>query len=957
VRQTAFHLGRFTALLALGVPVLIAQGVQTGDLSGSVMSADGKLLPGATIRIETSRGTRTGVSDDKGTFRFPLLVVGPVKVTATAPGYVGSSVTTNVSLGRTEILDFKLRPQQEAGAIVAVVASTSAVDTTEVKDGKNTTMLEVENLPINNRAVGNLLLLTPGTSTDANGQTIRGSQNTQVQYVVDGVDIQDTVTGGTGLFMNEDMIQEMQVVTGGASADYGRFTGGSVNVVTKSGGNEFEGLARYQLTNPVWNAYNPMQRVGAGFQNHTSTTQNYTFSGPIWKDHLWFIIGYRTVSPTQLTARYTTAPAVYGGNQLYYLEQLDTRKDIKLDWQITPDHRVYVGYNFTDRGQKNRDYASFAGGGGSTSLQTLSDQPNTYGYTTVGWVGTFGSNLGASVRYGDKKEQLGGSTGGGVGPRDQTMMFDLNTGHAYDNGYFGPDGDQRPVRNATAFVNWFGNGLGEHQVKVGVDWFESKRNAANSQSPNNMIIGFNGWKVDPTNGGSLTDINNRVFDVNSPGSTYLTVYVPAANATTKNTTTSFYVNDKWKLDAHWSFNLGLRYDASKSVSDIGAQNYSASTLSPRLTAMYDLKGDGSWVVSANYDIYSGLVNQGSTDNASGVGNPGAYSYTYVAGDPEKRSSWSTAAFSTFDPGKYRSSNTIDPNLKPPSVRELSVTVKHADGKGGSWSATAVKRTWMDGVDDFYSINPHPVDANDNVLQTIKNDPTMVREYLGFEFQYSKQFNEKFSMGGNLTLSELKGNYEGGQVGTTGAANNFGPYGLYANGPTRDQLEPYGFLRADVPLVAQAWGNYLVTLGKGRLSFGFFANFTSGAPYSTTAVVALPSTVPAALGSTYTRYFGARGNYRFPNQYNTNLQVSYDLPVYKKMAYFLRANITNLFNHQLMTSYTTSGNAYVLSGSSYIKDTGNSSKAVFLPSSTFGKAASGGNFLNGRQVTFVTGIRF
>ena len=408
------RMGRITALLALGGgTALIAQGVQTGNVAGTVKDATtGKPISGATVILKTPQGDRQTTSDAQGTFRFGLLSPENAQLVISAHGHITASTNLRVNIGLTSTYDFTLKPIQETGAVVVVSAAESVIDPSETKTGENYALQDVNALPINNRTITSIASLTPGVSADSNGITIRGSQATQVQYLVDGADVMDPVTGGPAVRLNEEMLEEVQVVTGGASAEYGRFTGGVGNTTTKSGTNEFKGVARYDLTNLSWNAYNPLDRGAKGtytFPNHTNTVQQYVFSGPIIKDHLFFVVGYRTTSPQTSTPQSTTG--LDGtGNPIGIpnaATRSEERKDIKLDWQINENNRVFWQYNKTDSKRRNIDYPTMFGYG-STTVDTLSSQNDTFSYVTFGYLGQISSNLLLSARFNQKKETLGG---------------------------------------------------------------------------------------------------------------------------------------------------------------------------------------------------------------------------------------------------------------------------------------------------------------------------------------------------------------------------------------------------------------------------------------------------------------------------------------------------------------------------------------------------------------------
>jgi len=954
IRKSKF-LDRLSVLLALsGGTVLVAQGTQTGNLSGVVKNATtGQPIAGARMVLTTAQGDRATTSNAQGVFRFALLIPGPVTIKVSAEGYIGASLVTRVNLGETNVTDFPLKAINEAAATVTVLATANNIDKTDAKTGQSFAVDRINDLPIPiaARTITGIANLAPGIGLDANGLTIRGAQSTQVLYLVDGADVADPITGGVAVNLNEDMLSDVQVISGGISAEYGRFTGGVVNSVTRSGTNEFSGVVRLSVSDPAWNAYNPLNRGLSGaitFTDIHNVQQNLVVAGPIIKDKLFFVVGYRANAPfKQSTSAQTTADPAFGGGVPYNATRTDDRKDLKLDWQINAEHRLFWQYNKTEIDQTGRDYSN-AFFGGSTSLATLSNQPNSFSYYTLGYQWQITSNMLFAAHYGYKKETLGGPGGGGQGGPDAPMMIDLKTFYAFDNGVFGADPDSRPIQNGNISLVSFLNWMGEHELKVGLDWYESSHSAANSQTPSGMFVYFNGFTANPATGGS-TDLSNRVFVPNNPSKTFLDQWIPFFGARTKNTITAAYANDKWKLNSNWSFNLGVRADQFKSDNDLGVNNYSLSTLSPRLAAIWDLHGDGAWVAQLAFGQYVGQVLQGATDNTSVVGNPAEYDYAYVAGPGNLRSSYSNTPFFVFDPSLYRHSNLIDPNLKMPTMQEVSISLKHADAHGGLWSMAYSRRRWRNFVDDFKSPQPNPIDANDQVLTVIQNDPSLVRKYWSLELQFQQQVTAAFSIGGNVTFSELQGNYEGGQVGTTEQINNFGPLGgqpgAYPDAPTRNQLAPYGNLQADVPVRARVLSNFVIPVGRGKLNLGWIGSYTSGATYDKKVPgVPLPSTVPTTLsGSTYTEYFGPRGAFRFPDTYRLDMQIAYEVPVWRRANFFAQLTLQNFTNHQLQATWNTTQSL--------------DSSGGWSTGSAYGLPRTSNDYIIARTVNFSTGVKF
>lgn len=939
--RNSFNLSRIAVLLAFGsTAALVAQGVQYGTVTGTVKSSKGAVIAGARVVIQTGQGDRTAIADANGNYRFPSLVPqSNTKITVSAAGYVGASIDTRVSLGTNNIVDFALKAVADVSTTVVVTASSGVIDSTEAKTGANLSLESINALPINNRNITAIASLSPGVSSDSNGITVRGSQATQVQYLVDGADVMDPVTGGPAVRLNEEMLEEVQVISGAASAEYGRFTGGVVNTVTKSGTNDFHGVARFDATNPKWNAYNPLNRGSNGkteFLNHTGVIQQYVVSGPIIKDHLFFVVGYRTTSPSTAVPGTTTSPD-WGGVG-FVRTVSEERKDLKIDWQINNSHKVFWQYNKTVAQSLSRDYPALFGYG-STSLETLSDQADNFQYVTFGYLGQLTNSLLLDIRMNQKKETLGGSAGasGGKGGKNTPMWIDASGSFdVFDNGFFSNDGDSRPIRTANASLTWFVDAAGSHEIKTGIQLYESKRASANAQTPSNYEIYFNGFNVDKAHGGTSA-ASNRHMDIGDNDHSYLEYWEPIFGAITKNTITGLYINDKWKVNGNWAFNLGLRYDKFVSKDDLGRDNFSIDGLSPRLSAIWDIKGDASQVLSANYSIYQGQVIQGATDASSPAGNPIQHDYSYLGGNPLKadgtlnRAAFANTEFFLDDPFRQRNV-TIDPNLKPPQMTEMAVNYATRDEKGATWTIGFTRRVWDHSVDDFKT-----VDGTGTLKTVIKNDPGIKRNYIGLELTWQTKVNEHFSYGGNLTLSRLRGNYEGGQVGTTEQKNNYGP-----NGPIDSRIAPMGNLAADRPIAVVGNATYTQPLGRGSLNFGFLGIFNSGAPYSLAGANANPG-VGAGYATTYTRFFGERGAERFPNNYRLDLQVSYDVKVWKTLDFFIRGNITNLFNTQMITTWNTSGTT--------------SSTGTYVFGSSFGRPTSSTNYLTARTINIAGGFKF
>ena len=160
--------------------------------------------------------------------------------------------------------------------------------------------------------------------------TIGGAFAYDNVFLMDGVDINDNVLGTPNNLFIEDAIQEVQVLTSGISAEYGRFSGGVVNVITRSGGNTFSGAFRTNFTNPAWSVETPFEKsAGTSRASKLSPTYEATAGGPVLRDRLWFFGGSRVER--------TTTQSTFAQTRIPYTSRNDnTRYEAKLTGTIAP---------------------------------------------------------------------------------------------------------------------------------------------------------------------------------------------------------------------------------------------------------------------------------------------------------------------------------------------------------------------------------------------------------------------------------------------------------------------------------------------------------------------------------------------------------------------------------------------------------------------------------------------
>ncbi len=294
-----------------------AQSISTAQLKGTVKDATGAVIPNATVTAtDSSKGfSRVSTADGNGAYALLQLPPGSYTVAVTSAGFnrlVQNDVVLTV--GEQAELPFTL----EIGGADTTVTVNSGAETIETdRSSQSTTVdqVEITNLPTNGRNYVNFTLTNSQIARDStpsvgaiptSGLNFGGTNARSNSINLDGADVGDYLSGGSRSTVSQDAVQEFQIITNGFSAEYGRASGGVVNIVTKSGSNDTHASAfgflrnRYlQATNPFSNVYQPAYtRVQAGF----------TLGGAIKKDRTFYFFG------TEITRREESGFSTIGAN-------------------------------------------------------------------------------------------------------------------------------------------------------------------------------------------------------------------------------------------------------------------------------------------------------------------------------------------------------------------------------------------------------------------------------------------------------------------------------------------------------------------------------------------------------------------------------------------------------------------------------------------------------------------
>jgi len=306
------RIGRSIVLFALLLFVSSAAFAQltTADILGTVTDGTGAVVPNANV-VLTNLGTnqtRTGQTNGSGDYSFTLLPVGHYSISIKATGFQ-ASITKDLAVeaGDRARNDVQLQLGAES-TVIEVTASTPLLQADSATVSSTVTAKAVQDLPLNGRNFVQLVQLVPGANegpgnglssggrpddrrTNAAGISVNGQDDTLNNWVVDGVDDNERIIGSIGVKPNVEGIQEITVQTNSYAPEAGRTAGGVINIVTRSGTNQFHGSVYEFFRNDIFDARSVLQTTG----NKPELRQNQfggSIGGPIFRDRTFFYFDY-----------------------------------------------------------------------------------------------------------------------------------------------------------------------------------------------------------------------------------------------------------------------------------------------------------------------------------------------------------------------------------------------------------------------------------------------------------------------------------------------------------------------------------------------------------------------------------------------------------------------------------------------------------------------------------------
>jgi len=620
-------------ILLLSCVGVFAQGTAVGAMGGTVSDLKGDVITGATVTV-TNKATgmeRTATTNESGEYKLDFLPAGRYAIKVSASGF-GEVTSDNVELliGQTNSLNFTMNPGVQT-ATVTVTEETELLNREKTDVSTNITPREVQDLPLNGRDLGNLAYLAPGVKpVDSYDPTkrriavfaVNGSSGRNVNVTVNGIDNKDNTVGGPVMQFPLEAIQEFVISTQRFSAVNGRSEGAAVNVVTKSGGNQFHGSLFFFLRDKKLNAneVDPLTGIKRAVKPPFNRKQyGGSIGGPINKgDHpTFFFFAYErqkeaTSIPT--TSQAQTELALVTGlgakpSATLPTPYKDRRWNARIDHTINSRHNIFASFN---------DQSNLGLNDQATPTSDLTAGNFTKNRLLLGNV-TLNSALSSTV--------INAATVGYSYWNNLIDSENLVPTFNFPNGItFGTNTNvpQQSYQSKYQFKDDLSINRGAHTFRTGFDYLWEPK-----------LGGF--FKFNPTLQIDFLDLPS-VITTNTakypqkfatPGAVVgmsATSGDPYFNLPGGAKMFGVYFQDDWKVNRNLTLNLGLRYDkdfnligtraqeknrtylALKAINHLAARalpHDDGRDFSPRVGFAWDMTGRGKHILRGGYGLYYG----------------------------------------------------------------------------------------------------------------------------------------------------------------------------------------------------------------------------------------------------------------------------------------------------------------------------------------------------------------
>jgi len=879
------------------VVVASAQHVQAapfGSLGGRAADPQGNPIAGASVvlRSDELRHERSSSTDGNGNYFFYGLPPGDYDLSFSLAGRTSVERRALVELGRITRTDAVLEPSESEETVFILALTSPAVETSAV--GGNFAADEVDAIALD-RDLGEIVGLGPGIEkrtprADLGQVSIAGSFAYDTIFLLDGGEIADGRFGIAAHWQSaaaklyiEDAIQETQVLTSSVPVEYGRFSGGVVNAITRSGGVELRGSIRVDASNPRWREQTSLESTaGVSRRSDLDTVLSGTLGGALLGDRLFYFVAGHDGDKTEAT--------IFGVTNERRFERVEDRRyHARMGASVGSRHELTAILSTSD--------TDLEGASLPISVESATVARSLVGLDLV------------TFRYSGVLGPRWFVEAGLSGQRSETEWLDAVDSEDLHSApfltltqepahYGAPLLD--PLQPAEmerdrvhGVVSYFADGgrFGSHDLQIGVESFSSRATGRAPAGSSRLQLRTD-YLTGPR-GEALLDDGARLQPVFVPGRTQLLESLLSPSSSVAVESTAVHASDRWLVDGRWSLAAGLRFESSRTFESEAGGNADFERLLPRFVVAFDPRRDGAVRIEAGYAEYSGDHGRAGLARGAGRGGVSALARTYAG---------PAGVGLDFAPGFDRdlyvlrggsSPSTLvdlEENLRAPLTQELTLTTATRLGPLGYVELVWVRRHVAEFVEDFtvFENGTSTVSALGSLLlvdnTSVRNTGVPGREYEALQLQGSIRLRKHWLLSGNWT-EQLRnhGNFESDSA--TGF-EGFSPFGDYPDILVAERSAPNGRLRGFRERRARAWTVYEFPLGKGgTVAVGALYRYDSKPYFSAVARAAPLSEAQIARDPGYALpptaqdvYFGLRGDFGLDGSHILDLSLRYTLPV-------------------------------------------------------------------------------
>jgi hypothetical protein len=630
----------FVLALGLGLASMAAFGQQpTGSIEGTVTDPQGAVVQNATVSVRNTatNATRDATTGSDGHYRVTELLPGHYEVKVSGANFKTSVASdVNVNVGQNLALDVKLEIGGATEQVTIVGGGEAQIDRTDNTVAGVVNTRQIQNLPLNGRNFLDLAQLQPGvervdgasfdpTKANYTGVSIAGQAGRSTQITVDGGSVVDNIVGTTVQNFSQEIVQEFQLGISNYDLSTGASATGSVNIISRSGSNNFHGNGYLYDRRSRFAAFPALGRLDAanGVAPDAQATKipfdrqqfGGTFSGPIKKNKLFFFgnVEYNNQDAVAIHILSATLPGFSGFTPNQFNELLVTSK---IDWNVSSKTTFFGRYSHDNNDQR----APFPAGTGirprsSTSGIFQSDDQldiNRSDGAVFGLNHTFSSNLVNDLRY--NYNNFHNRIDAFTKNFPQIRVIEVTGSQTWRSGtnYITPQVTNQ-IRNQLKDDLTYTRG--KHTFRFGGDWEHTSIDGLFDFAKPARIRIFG-----PASGALTTEadfLNAPVRDLSlGVGSGVLPFN---SSGKTINSRWQVYGTDTWKVARRFNLNFGLayRWDSNLWNHDLGHPAIIAplfgkgtkpsprdkNNIAPRAGFAWDVKGNGRTVIRGGFGIY------------------------------------------------------------------------------------------------------------------------------------------------------------------------------------------------------------------------------------------------------------------------------------------------------------------------------------------------------------------